>query len=60
MRIAAVQNKIVLPTTAPINDQRAAIHRRVAKMVEAAALSDAKIICFQEAWRMCFLISDVE
>jgi len=54
VRIAAVQNKIVLPTTAPINEQRTAIYRRIEKMVEAAALSDAKIICFQEAWTMPF------
>jgi beta-ureidopropionase len=49
-----VQNKIVLPTTAPVNDQRVALHRRIEKMVEAAALADAKIICFQEAWNMPF------
>jgi len=54
VRVAAVQNQIVLPTTAPIIEQRTALHRRVEKMVEAAALSDAKIICFQEAWTMPF------
>jgi len=54
VRIAAVQNQIVLPTTAPINEQRTALHRRIEKMVEAAAMADTKIICFQEAWTMPF------
>lgn len=54
VRIAAVQNQIVLPTTAPINEQRTALYRRIEKMVEAAAMADTKIICFQEAWTMPF------
>jgi beta-ureidopropionase len=54
VRIAAIQNRIVLPTTAPINDQRTALHKRIEKMIEAAAMADAKIICFQEAWTMPF------
>jgi len=54
VRIAAVQNQIVLPTTAPINEQRTALHRRIEKMIEAAAMADTKIICFQEAWTMPF------
>jgi len=54
VRVAAVQNSIVLPTTASINEQRAAIHSRIGKLVEAAALADAKIVCFQEAWPMPF------
>jgi len=54
VRIAAVQNRIALPTTAPVNDQRTALYGRIQKMVEAAAMADAKIICFQEAWTMPF------
>jgi beta-ureidopropionase len=54
VRVAAVQNAIVLPTTAPIAEQRTAIHRRIEQMVDAAALCETKIICFQEAWQMPF------
>jgi len=54
VRIAAIQNRIVFPTTAPINDQRTAIHRRIVKLVEAAALCGTNIVCFQEAWTMPF------
>jgi len=54
VRIAAVQNRIVLPTTAPIKDQIIALHKRIEKTVEAAAMADVKIICFQEAWTMPF------
>jgi beta-ureidopropionase len=54
VRVAAVQNSIVLPTNAPISDQRAAIHRRIEQLVQAAALCQANIVCFQEAWPMPF------
>jgi beta-ureidopropionase len=54
VRVAAIQNAIVLPTTAPIAEQRTAIHRRIEQMVDAAALCETKIICFQEAWQMPF------
>lgn len=54
VRIAAIQNKIVLPTTAPVAEQREAIHRRVGTLIEAAALAGAQIIGLQEAWPMPF------
>lgn len=54
VKIAAIQNKIVLPTTAPVAEQREAIHRRVGLMIEAAALSGAQVIGLQEAWPMPF------
>jgi beta-ureidopropionase len=54
VRVAAVQNSIVLPTNAPISDQRAAIHRRIEQLVQSAALCQANIVCFQEAWPMPF------
>lgn len=50
VRVAAIQFSIVLPTTAPVDEQRREIHRKAAKMVEAAALAGANIICFHELW----------
>jgi len=52
--IALIQNKIVLPTDAPIQDQIAALHKRVGGMIEAAARAGANIVCLQEAWTMPF------
>lgn len=54
VRIGAIQNKIVLPTTAPIVAQRDAIHNRVAKLIHAASLCKVNIVCLQEAWTMPF------
>lgn len=50
VRIGIIQNKIVLPTTAPLAEQRNAIHRRVETLINGAALSGVNIICLQEAW----------
>uniref|UniRef100_A0A1I8A8E8 Beta-ureidopropionase n=1 Tax=Steinernema glaseri TaxID=37863 RepID=A0A1I8A8E8_9BILA len=54
VRIAAIQNSIVEATTAPIAQQREAIHRRVGQMIEIAAQGGANIIGLQEAWTMPF------
>lgn len=54
VRIALIQNSIQLPTTDPFTEQREGIHRRVEQLIEAAALSGAKIICLQEAFHMPF------
>ncbi|XP_072043669.1 beta-ureidopropionase-like [Amphiura filiformis] len=54
VRIGVIQNKIVLPTTAPIKDQVASLYNRISEIVEAAALCGVNIICFQEAWNMPF------
>uniref|UniRef100_A0A914CR41 Beta-ureidopropionase n=1 Tax=Acrobeloides nanus TaxID=290746 RepID=A0A914CR41_9BILA len=54
VKIAAIQNQIVLPTTAPIYEQRDAILRRVGLMIETAAGAGAQIVCLQEAWTMPF------
>ncbi|KAG8230866.1 hypothetical protein J437_LFUL011507, partial [Ladona fulva] len=54
VRVAAIQNKIVLPTNAPIEDQRNALYEKVKIMVKAASLCGANIICLQEAWTMPF------
>ncbi|KAH7727435.1 Beta-ureidopropionase [Aphelenchoides avenae] len=54
VKVAAIQNQIVLPTTEPVGDQRDAIHRRIRTMIDAAAPAGAQIICLQEAWTMPF------
>jgi beta-ureidopropionase len=50
VRVAGIQNSIVEPTDAPVAQQRDAIHKRVAQMIEAAARGGANVICMQEAW----------
>uniref|UniRef100_A0A1I7XUS5 Beta-ureidopropionase n=1 Tax=Heterorhabditis bacteriophora TaxID=37862 RepID=A0A1I7XUS5_HETBA len=57
VRVAAIQSAIVLPTTAPIKEQRDAIHRRVGIMIEASAIAGANIVCLQEAWKTFFALS---
>ncbi|KAL3068065.1 hypothetical protein niasHT_038055 [Heterodera trifolii] len=54
VRVAAIQNKIVLSTSAPVQAQRDALHQRVGKMIDAAARAGAQIVCLQEAWTMPF------
>ncbi len=54
VRIGAIQNKIVLPTTEPVYRQREAIFQRVEIMIKAAALCGVNIVCLQEAWNMPF------
>uniref|UniRef100_A0A183BRR6 CN hydrolase domain-containing protein n=1 Tax=Globodera pallida TaxID=36090 RepID=A0A183BRR6_GLOPA len=54
VRVAAIQNKIVLSTSAPVQAQREALHHRVGKMIDAAARAGAQIVCLQEAWTMPF------
>ena len=54
VRVALIQNKIVLPTTAPYLDQARAIRERVGVMMDAAGQAGAKIVCLQEAWHMPF------
>eukprot|EP00128_Syssomonas_multiformis_P000345 Colp12_sorted_trinity150504_noHs@16760 len=50
VRVGLIQNKIVLPTNAPVLDQIEAIHKRIATMLEAAHECGVNIVCFQEAW----------
>ena len=50
--IALVQNKVVLPTDAPIREQVEANHRRVGELIETAGQAGANIVCLQEAWTM--------
>lgn len=50
MRIAALQNAIVESTTASVQEQRDALHKRMGIMAETAAKAGAQIIAMQEAW----------
>lgn len=54
VRVGAVQNKIILPTDAPISEQLAALHKRIGEIIDVAAKEGVNIICFQEAWTMPF------
>ncbi|KAH9396562.1 Beta-ureidopropionase [Tyrophagus putrescentiae] len=54
VRVGIIQNAIVRPTTDPVEEQRRAIHHRVAEILEVAAKAGVNVICFQEAWTMPF------
>ncbi|KAI0501004.1 hypothetical protein KFK09_019222 [Dendrobium nobile] len=54
VRVGLIQNSIVLPTTAPFNEQKKAIIHKVKSMIDAAGASGVNIICLQEAWMMPF------
>ena len=47
VKIAALQNQILLPTTAPVKEQKQALMNRIKEMIEIAALEKANIICLQ-------------
>lgn len=55
VRVGIIQNKMVLPTTAPVADQRRAIHKRIEEILVAAGQGNVNIVCFQEAWSKRFL-----
>merc|ERR1712080_105293 len=52
--IGLIQNSIVLPTDTGIQEQIAAIHRRVGGIIETAGRAGTNIVCLQEAWTMPF------
>ncbi|XP_003229526.1 beta-ureidopropionase isoform X1 [Anolis carolinensis] len=54
VRLGLIQNKIVLPTDAPVAQQVSSLHGRIEEMVEVASLCGVNIVCFQEAWTMPF------
>uniref|UniRef100_A0A4W5QZ13 Beta-ureidopropionase n=1 Tax=Hucho hucho TaxID=62062 RepID=A0A4W5QZ13_9TELE len=54
VRVGLIQNRIVLPTDAPVLDQITALHKRIGEMVDVAAMCGVNIVCFQEAWTMPF------
>ncbi|KAK4878830.1 hypothetical protein RN001_011336 [Aquatica leii] len=54
VRVAAFQNKLPLPTSAPILEQRAALYDLAKDAIKVAAKAKANVFCFQEAWNMPF------
>jgi len=56
VRIGAIQNKIVLPTTSPFKDQIKALHDRIEVMVTAAYHAGVNVVCFQETWTNPFFM----
>ncbi|XP_055454925.1 beta-ureidopropionase [Psammomys obesus] len=54
VRVGLVQNRIPLPTSAPVAEQVSALHKRIEAIAEVAAMCEVNIICFQEAWNMPF------
>lgn len=54
VKVAAIQNSIVLATTEPIDKQRDALWQKITTMIKAAAAAGVNIVCMQEAWTMPF------
>ncbi len=54
VRIGAVQNSIVLPTTAPFAEQYNALEAKIGNIIDAAADMEVNVLCLQEAWTMPF------
>ncbi|CAI5797467.1 beta-ureidopropionase isoform X1 [Podarcis lilfordi] len=54
VRVGLIQNKIQLPTDAPVAEQVTALHKRIEEIVEVAAMCGVNVICFQEVWTMPF------
>lgn len=50
VRVGLAQNRIVLPTTAPVAEQRGALFRRVGAMIDAAGAAGVNVMCLQELW----------
>jgi beta-ureidopropionase len=54
VRIGVIQNQIVLPTDAPVEDQFQALCDRIGKMIRAAGEMGVNVLGLQEAWTMPF------
>lgn len=50
VRIAAVQNSIVAPTTETISTQRDLIFKKIGNIIDAAGADNVNVLCLQEAW----------
>ncbi|CAI6351350.1 unnamed protein product [Macrosiphum euphorbiae] len=55
VRVGVIQNQIVLPTTAPLVEQRNAIYQKISKIIKLAAEANVNVLCLQEAWPMPFV-----
>lgn len=56
VRLAVIQNSIVLPTTAPVVDQRQAIFDKIEKIIDAAGACGVNVVCLQECWTCPFFM----
>jgi len=54
VKIAVVQNSIVLPTDADLDAQYKAIEAKVEKLIDAAGGMGVNVLCLQEAWTAPF------
>ncbi|MCB9686517.1 MAG: hypothetical protein H6738_08555 [Alphaproteobacteria bacterium] len=54
VRVGVIQNQVVKPTTAPVDEQYEAIADRVELMIAAAAAMGTNVLGLQEAWTMPF------
>ncbi|XP_071499569.1 beta-ureidopropionase-like [Diadema antillarum] len=54
VRIGLIQNQIVVPTTAPVKEQKDAILNRISEIAEAAGAAGVNILCLQETFAMPF------
>ncbi|KAF2357869.1 Carbon-nitrogen hydrolase [Trinorchestia longiramus] len=54
VRVGLIQNEIVLPTTAPVQQQREALYSRISALARVAAQAQVNVLCMQEAWNMPF------
>ncbi|XP_050423171.1 beta-ureidopropionase [Adelges cooleyi] len=54
VKVGVIQNQIVLPTTAPLIEQRNAIFKKIGNIISLAAKANVNIVCLQEAWPMPF------
>ena len=56
VRIGAVQNSIKLPTTAPVQEQKEAIHEFLKEVAHAAHLCGVNVLCLQELFNCPFFV----
>lgn len=55
VRVGLIQNKIVLPTTAPVSAQRDALLEKIGRIIGIAHQCGVNIVCMQEAWSKCYI-----
>ena len=56
VKVAAIQNKIVIPATKPVIEQKKALENRIKDIIELAALEKANVVCMQELWTAPFFL----
>lgn len=54
VRIGVIQNQVIKPTSAPVEEQYEAIADRIEVIIEAAAKLGVNVLGLQEAWTMPF------